>query len=117
MLFSTEGRKFSGKPLGAALARFVDKLDSGIRGFDKYFAAVVWRAGARDEAFVAEAIDGAIHRGRGDSFVLGESGERAAAVVTEHVKHGELAVAKSVVVALLPDATSDAHEGDSEFVV
>jgi hypothetical protein len=49
--------------------------------------------------------------------VFGEGGEGAAAVVGEHVKHRELAIAEGVVVALLSDAASDSHECDSEFVV
>ncbi|GAA1217374.1 hypothetical protein GCM10009655_16030 [Rhodoglobus aureus] len=50
-------------------------------------------------------------------FVLGEGRQGAGAVTGEHVEHRELAVTQRVVMALLPDATSDSHECDSEFVI
>ena len=102
------------EPRVAAPDGLVDDRASGVGESDVHLAAVDLVGGAAEVAGLFEAVDGAVHRRRGDALAVGQLAEGVRTVRREGGEDGELPIAHRVDRALRPETAGQAEGRHAE---
>jgi hypothetical protein len=103
-----------GQPGGALPARLLDDAKALVGDRHEDLTAVDRVIGAHDETGVDQGAEDAGHGRRLDALVVGQLARRTGPMGHQRTEHGVLTGGDVVVAALLAQASSQLHHGDSE---